>query len=323
MDLRNMVRCMGVALLVGFTQPADAQDVRQLLKAFGDAVKEAQGNAAQGSGQIGGPGGVQSTPRGGATRGARPGKDQPLEIRPGESIDTAENLERVVAEVRRKLRFDPGYRKPEDWCESELWAAKVQNLNNMGGSGYAELRGKCAATLIGDETARNAAVADAEQRRRQIEKDTNAAARAHADDFEARRVQLESDLIAKKRAPVNCAQWVLSNGLSAQTLRGNAVSEVALRAPTGLGRFTAQVEQIDGETLLVRTPSDQHAIILIPKSAQLYDDNRLRVQSKADVVGTQSGTRVLQRANGTSVKVAVVTAACLGEGPSVLDLMPQ
>lgn len=249
----------------------------------------------------------------------------PIQSRVGQSLDTPENLQSVLTAVRARIQKSGTSLGPRmaDLCESEMWTARARNLHRVPNSGYSELKNKCAMALEEELDQRQSQQAQtdqvAQQQRQQVKEDAS----QRADDYERRRLELLADLKAKRRAPENCAQWVLSKGLAAEALGANRIGEVALRAPAGPGGFKGDVTQIEGENLVVRLEKGTYAVVEIGKQTQLYNESRLRVGSKIDLVGTQTGTRMLRRSSGSPEHAAVVLPMCLSEGPTFMDLMPN
>ena len=89
------------------------------------------------------------------------------------------------------------------------------------------------------------------------------------------------------------------------------------------GYFDAVVQQIEGENLLVRL-RDHLAVVMIKKESSLFREGDLTEQGLIGVVGQQTGTRTLKRADGSAVTVALVTPLCVVGAPDhLLDLMPD
>lgn len=235
-------------------------------------------------------------------------------------MDSAPNLEAVVKEARERKRNSGTTMGSDSWCglaANPFRPAKVQ------GSGWSELVAKCTATLDEDERNKEQAASAQERRRAESERAKGAQARKEADDYETRRQALLAGLKAGTITPKNCAQWMVGRGLDRYQLQANEISRIAYRAPQGVGYFDAMVQQIQGEILLVRL-RDHQAVVAIDKNARLFREDELTERGEIGVVGQQTGTRTLKRADGSAVTVAVVTPACVVAAPNhILDLAPD
>ncbi len=238
----------------------------------------------------------------------------------GGYLDTPENLQKVVAEARN--RSAAAAVAPSADCQRALSQMRPAR---WAGTGYVELLAKCEAEVGKDIAAQQRGTMQAEQRRADLQRERNSDAEKRADNYEAARVQFLADLKAGSKKPVNCAQWMVARGHAAPTLKSNEISKVAYRAPLGLGYFEARVQRIEGDTFLASVEDEGHFVLIeVKRSTELFKANQLRVQSTVAVVGTQTATRKLTRADGSTVTLAVVVPACLGEGPHpLLDLAPS
>jgi len=235
------------------------------------------------------------------------------------TMDTPENLDKAVKEARERARNSASVMGSGSWCDTA-----IRRPAHIPGSGYMELREKCAAALDADRFSQQSSAMQAEAERVAAERQRNNDARQRADDFEERRVKLLANLKAGAVAPKNCAQWIVGKGLDANVLRGTAVSRVAYRAPQGQGLFDARVLRIEGENLLAVVEEDHAVVIAISKSTVIFNEAQLRVGATVATVGTQTGTRTLKRSDGSTINVAVVAPTCLGASPNgLLDLMPE
>lgn len=99
-------------------------------------------------------------------------------------------------------------------------------------------------------------------------------------------------------AAKNCVQWMVGRGLDRNRLQANEVTRIAYRPPQGQGYFDGEVQQIEGEHLLVRV-RDHLAVVAIDKTSKLFREGELREQGLVGVVGQQTGTRMLNRADGS------------------------
>lgn len=190
------------------------------------------------------------------------------------------------------------------------------------GSGWMELVAKCTAALEQDARTEEEAAAAQERRRAEKEGAEQAQAQSEANDYEARRQALLAGLKAGTVAPTNCAQWMVGQGLDRYRLQANEISRVAYRPPQGIGYFDAVIQQIEGENLLVRA-DDHLAVVEIDRNSKVFRAGELTEQGSIGVVGQQTGTRTLKRADGSALTVALVTPSCVVGAPDhLLDLAP-
>lgn len=236
------------------------------------------------------------------------------------AIDTPENLEVVVREARDRRRNAVSVMGPDAYCQG---AASQFRPSRLQGNGWRELVDKCTAALEQDARKVEEAAAGQERQRADAERARNAQARKESDDYEARRQALLAGLKAGTVAPENCAQWMVGRGLDRHQLQGNEISRIAYRPPQGPGYFDAVIQQVQGENLLVRV-RDHQAVVAIDKSSRVFREGELTEQGGIGVVGQQTGTRTLRRADGSAVTVALVTPSCVVGAPNhLLDLMPD
>ncbi|PZQ78237.1 MAG: hypothetical protein DI563_00830 [Variovorax paradoxus] len=235
------------------------------------------------------------------------------------SLDSAQNLETVVAAARERKRVSGSTMSSDSWCQAgarPFMPARIQ------GSGWMDLVRKCAAVLDEDENNRANAVDAQEFRRAEIEQAHKSQARQRSDDYEARRQVLLAGLKSGAVQPQNCAQWMFSRGMDRYKLQTIEVSRVAYRAQQGVGYFDAVIQQIKGQ-LLVRI-DDHLAVVAIDKSARLFREDAIMEKGRIGVVGQQTGQHPLNRPDGSTLTVAVVTPSCVVGAPDhLLDLMPE
>ncbi|MDP9880310.1 hypothetical protein J2W25_004639 [Variovorax boronicumulans] len=236
------------------------------------------------------------------------------------SLDSAQNLETVVAAARERKRVSGSTMSSESWCQAgarPFMPARIQ------GSGWMDLVRKCTAVLDEDENNRANAVEAQEFRRAEIEQAHKSQARQRSDDYEARRQALLAGLKSGAVQPQNCAQWMFSRGMDRYKLQTIEVSRVAYRAPQGVGYFDAVIQQIKGQQILVRI-DDHLAVVAIDKSARLFREEAIMEKGRIGVVGQQTGQHPLNHPDGSTLTVAVVTPSCVVGAPDhLLDLMPE
>jgi hypothetical protein len=283
-----MRACVGAGLtLCAAGVAAQSQDLQKGLNEFFRAVQGRQGG-------------------GGAPSSAPP---------TASAVDTPENLEVVVRDAKARSRA--GGMGPDAYCQG---AANPLRPSRIQGSGWMELVAKCTAALEQDATNKEQAGAAQERRRAEIEQAQKTQARRESDDYEARRQALLAGLKAGTIAPKNCAQWMVGRGLDRLELQANEISRVAYRAPQGVGYFDAVIQQIQGESLLVRV-RDHLAVVAIDKNSRLFREGELTEQGRIGVVGQQTGKRTLNRPDGSAVTLALVTPSCVVGAPDhLLDL---
>lgn len=306
--MHKPLRFAFVALAAASLTCAQANDVQNLLRAFGKAVDE---QVRQETGRSA----PAPTPHGDGAPPTTGGFN-----RVGRNVDTPENLDLLRSKVRARIEAASLSQTSElalmQLCEEEM--RPLSAFKTVMGTGYDQLRAKCeteAREPIRQFQERQAATA---RQRRESAAAAVAAQEADKKAQEEREYTLAmAELRAGKRAPVNCQQWVAAGGKDPRTLDA-PVTQVAYQAPQGIGPYSGRVEQINGDTMLL---SDQPIIrmrgtpqgymVVTVARAKVFHGSQIKVGTVVEGFASQTGSRTMKMTDGSGQQTPVLLATCI------------
>lgn len=239
------------------------------------------------------------------------------------NLDTPENLAALVGDIRdRYSKLDLSRATFDDFpaCYKEL--QPYERYRHYINSGFDELQRKCEQQTqpLADDFQQQLAAA-AKERREAAERERAAAAAAEKQKDAAQRANAIAQLRSGQRAPINCAQYMVTKGQDHPEALNAPVMAAAYQAPVGLGQFLGVVDQINGDTFVISgkipdlmrlavNPPD-NTILVVGKDARVFNGQAIQVGAMVQGFATQSATRTVQLQNGRSSTVAVMRAVCL------------
>lgn len=310
--MNKRVRLMLVALAATSVSCAHANDVSNLLRAFGRAVQEQQQK-----GTVAAP---SPTPAPSSNADGAP----PLTggfNRVGRNIDTPENLtllrSRVIARIEAADLRGTNDLALMRVCEEEMEPLSAYKM--VIGTGYDQLRSKC--EMEAREPIRQFQERQAADIRQQRAAEAAVSAKQQADkreQEERERTLAMAELRSGKRQPINCQQWIAARGEDPRELNAEVMT-VAYETPKGVGFFSGRVEQIDGKTLLL---SDQpvirmhgtpqgYMVVSLAAAPKIFNGGKIKLGAVVEGFANQTGKRTLKMTDGSGQQAPVLVATCI------------
>lgn len=241
--------------------------------------------------------------------------------RRGRSVDIPENLALLTSNIKSRLDTMDPLRANDilllSMCQQEM--RPLASMANVMDSGYDELKTKCEAETRGylNEFQTRRVAAHEKQRKEQIEVATRAEEQKKQGEAAEEKAAV-AELRSGKRQPVDCPQWMVVKGRDLKDLNAR-VTEVSYQPPRGTGSFSGRVEQINGDTMLlsdqpiirIRGATQGYMAIKIDRQAQLFNADKIKVNSVVEGYATQVGTRTLRLTNGAANPAPELLVSCM------------